>query len=132
MPEPAPLRGEVWTVNLGAPIGHEAAFTRPALVISADRFNAHGLVVLCPIGRTHRPYPTRVKVDVGVAGLSEVSYIQAELPASAPGLLQNMTVLISAGRHRRHPKKSWRARRRSPTRHGRGTTDSNDDHRTVE
>ena len=34
--------------------------------------------MLCPIGRTHRHYPTRVLIDADTAGLSQVSYIQVQ------------------------------------------------------
>lgn len=34
-----PARGDVWTVNLDPVRGHEQAGTRPALVVSVDRFN---------------------------------------------------------------------------------------------
>jgi PemK-like, MazF-like toxin of type II toxin-antitoxin system len=32
-------RGEVYCVDLGRPIGHEPAFTRPAVVVSVDILN---------------------------------------------------------------------------------------------
>ncbi|MFI7585682.1 type II toxin-antitoxin system PemK/MazF family toxin [Spongisporangium articulatum] len=74
----SPLRGEVWDVDLGYPVGHEAAFVRPALVVSADRFNSHELVSVCPITRTRKSYPTRVPLHPGVSGLDETSYVQVE------------------------------------------------------
>ncbi|MGJ7449835.1 type II toxin-antitoxin system PemK/MazF family toxin [Aquipuribacter sp. MA13-13] len=78
MSEPVVRRGEVWWVDLGEPIGHEAAAVRPGLVLSDDRFNVHGLVSLCPITRTRSSYPTRVELEAGGSGLAEVSYVQAE------------------------------------------------------
>ncbi|OYV95604.1 MAG: growth inhibitor PemK, partial [Planctomycetia bacterium 21-64-5] len=46
-----PVRGEVWTVNLDPVRGHEQAGTRPALIVSVNRFNhgPAGLVVVLPI-----------------------------------------------------------------------------------
>jgi len=73
-----PLRGQVWLLDLGEPIGHEAAFNRPALVISDDPANRHGLVVVCPIGTAGRNYPTRVELEPGRSGLDQTSYIQCE------------------------------------------------------
>jgi len=32
-------RGEIYDVDLGHPIGHEPAFTAPAIVVSADVLN---------------------------------------------------------------------------------------------
>lgn len=103
MTEPAPLRGEVWAVDLGTSIGHEAAFTRPALIVSADRFNVHGLVVLCPIGRAHRPYPTRVHVDVGLSGLGPQRSAPAGTTVTAqrmPGALAKRASAVRSGHAR--------------------------------
>lgn len=71
-------RGEVWLVDLGEPVGHEAAWQRPALVVSDDPANRHGLVVVCPVGSARRHYPTRIEVEPGPSGLDEVSYVQCE------------------------------------------------------
>lgn len=76
----APRRGELWLVDLGDPIGHEAASHRPALVVSDDPANRHGLVTLCPITRSKRGYPTRVEIVPGASGLDETSYVQGEQP----------------------------------------------------
>lgn len=73
-----PRRGEVWLVDLGEPIGHEAGAIRPAAVASDDRANTHGLVVVCPITRTRRGYPTHVETAPEHSGLDEVSYVQTE------------------------------------------------------
>ena len=73
-----PLRGEVWLVDLGEPIGDELGASRPALIVSDDPFNAHGLVVMCPITRTRRGYPTHVEIESGNAGLDTTSYVQTE------------------------------------------------------
>lgn len=75
---PDPSRASIWLVDLGDPIGHEAAFRRPALVISVDTFNSHGLVTVCPVTSAMRPYPTRVELDPAGAGLRHVSYVQVE------------------------------------------------------
>lgn len=70
-----PRRGQVWNGDLGNPIGHEQAHTRPLLVISGDRFSATELVTILPITTTKRPYPTRVELD---GPLHEVCYVQVE------------------------------------------------------
>lgn len=74
----SPLRGHIWLVDLGEPIGHEAAFIRPALVVSEDQANRHGLVIACPITSTARGYPSHVEIEPGRSGLDGISYIQAE------------------------------------------------------
>lgn len=65
-------------MDLGEPIGHEAAAIRPALVVSDDPANRFGLVTVCPIGRAKRGYPTRVEIEPGGSGLDETSHVQAE------------------------------------------------------
>jgi mRNA interferase MazF len=46
----APLRGEIWLVNLDPVQGHEQGGKRPALVVSDDTFNQGpaGLVLVVP------------------------------------------------------------------------------------
>lgn len=73
-----PLRGEIWIVDFGEPIGHEAGSARPGLVMSDDPANVHGLVVLCPVTRTRRAYPTHIELEPGGSGLQATSYVQAE------------------------------------------------------
>ena len=65
-------------IDLGDPIGHESAFRRPAAVVSDDPANRFGLVVVCPISRAQRNYPSRVEVEPGRSGLDRTSYIQCE------------------------------------------------------
>ncbi len=69
-------RSEVWLCDFGSPVGHEPAYRRPAVVISHDQLNRHGIVIVLPVTRTQRGYPTHVVLD-GV--LPVVSYVQCEL-----------------------------------------------------
>lgn len=73
-----PTRGTIWLSDLGEPMGPEAGSARPALVVSDDRANGHGLVVICPITRTRLSYPTHIEVERGRSGLAATSYVQAE------------------------------------------------------
>lgn len=70
-----PRRGQIWNGDLGSPIGHEQAYTRPLLVISGDRFSATELVTVLPITTHKRPYPTRVELD---GPLDDACYVQVE------------------------------------------------------
>jgi mRNA interferase MazF len=57
-------RGELWTVDLGWPIGHEHGFQRPALVVSADDWNIHASVLtVLPLTKTRNGFPTRVEIE---------------------------------------------------------------------
>lgn len=73
-------RGEVWLVEYDrpAPAG-EPAKRRPAVVVSADRFNASRAltVVAVPLTSRHRGNPLHVEVDL--PDLDDVSYAQPEL-----------------------------------------------------
>ena len=54
----APLRGDVVILDFNPQAGHEQAGTRPALVISADIFNATtGFIVACPITNQVKGHP---------------------------------------------------------------------------
>jgi mRNA interferase MazF len=68
-------RGDVHLCDFGDPIGHEPAFRRPAVVISAPELSRFGLPVVLPVTRTRRGYPTHVELD-GV--LPVTSYVQCE------------------------------------------------------
>lgn len=67
-------------VDLRPTRGREQDGTRPALVLSVDKFN-HGpadLVIVVPITKTKRSIPTHVLVPQGEAGLMFDSYIKCE------------------------------------------------------
>ncbi|MGL5818789.1 MAG: type II toxin-antitoxin system PemK/MazF family toxin [Phycicoccus sp.] len=68
-------RGDVHLCDFGDPIGHEPAFRRPAVVISAPELSRFGLPVVLPVTRTKRDYPTHVELD-GV--LPVTCYVQCE------------------------------------------------------
>jgi mRNA interferase MazF len=73
-------RGDLWLIDLGEPVGHEQGWTRPALIISSDGWNAHaGTVTVLPLTRTKHGLPTRVEIEPGAAnGLDETSYARCE------------------------------------------------------
>ncbi len=75
-----PIRGEVWLLDLGELVGHEQGWRRPALVISADRWNRHAqTVVVVPLTRTSHDLPTRVELEpTAENGLHENSYARCE------------------------------------------------------
>jgi mRNA interferase MazF len=56
-----PERGDLAWVNFDPQAGREQAKNRPALVLTASEFNATtGLLVVCPVTSTARPWRTRV------------------------------------------------------------------------
>jgi len=73
-------RGEVWLFALDPTVRHEQQGTRPALVVSSDRFNQSGaqLVVIVPITSKERRFLPRPKVDPPEGGLSLTSWIITE------------------------------------------------------
>jgi mRNA interferase MazF len=75
-----PSRGDVWTINLHPTVGREQAGTRPALVVSVDKFN-HGpadLVVVLPITSKNKNQPIHVPVKPPEGGLSMVSFVKCD------------------------------------------------------
>jgi mRNA interferase MazF len=74
-------RGEIYDVDLGRPIGHEPAFVRPAIVVSADVLNnsaGGGLVVVVPIGTTSYGLSSHVELEPGGSGLEHSSFARCD------------------------------------------------------
>jgi mRNA interferase MazF len=73
-------RGEIYDVDLGHPIGHEPAFIRPAIVVSADVLNnsAGNLVVVVPVGSTSYELRSHVEIEPGDSGLDHLSYARCD------------------------------------------------------
>ena len=70
--------GELWLLDLGDPLGHEAGFRRPALVVGDPRIRG-SLALVCPLTTTRRDYPWRVEVEADDRnGLTSTSYVQCE------------------------------------------------------
>jgi mRNA interferase MazF len=68
--------GEIHLTDFGSPLGHEAGFHRPAVVVSPEALNTHGICIVLPITRTKRGYPTHVELG---GSLPVMSYVQCEL-----------------------------------------------------
>lgn len=73
-------RGDIWLIDLGEPLGHDQGWTRPALIVSSDGWNAHAkTVTVLPLTRTRHGLPTRVEIEpTSSNGLDEVSYARCE------------------------------------------------------
>jgi mRNA interferase MazF len=76
----APRQGEIWEVDLDPVRGHEQAGSRPALVISVDRFNQGpaGLVIAAPLTSVDRRQPLHVALDPPEGGVRGRSFVKAE------------------------------------------------------
>lgn len=77
---PAPIRGEIWLVNLNPTRGREQAGTRPALVVSDNILNAGPaeIVIVLPVTTARRDIPLHVKVVPPQGGLREVSFVMCD------------------------------------------------------
>jgi mRNA interferase MazF len=75
-----PLRGELWLVDFGAPVGREQGYRRPALVLSSDRLNRScaGVVLVVPAKTRHRDVPSHVEIAPRMSGLREVGCAKVE------------------------------------------------------
>ena len=80
MSELAPGRGDVWSINLDPTIGRGQAGTRPALVLSVDKFNQGpaDLVIVLPITSQDKKQPIHVPVRPPEGGLAALSFIKCE------------------------------------------------------
>jgi mRNA interferase MazF len=75
-----PSRGDVWSIGFDPTVGREQAGTRPALVVSVDKFNhgPAGLVVVLPITSHDKKQPIHVPVKAPEGGLSVLSFIKCD------------------------------------------------------
>ncbi len=76
----APMRGEVWLTDFDPTRGHEQAGKRPALVVSADPFNAGpaGLVIVLPLTTKAKGIRSHVAVSPPEGGVRAPSFIKCE------------------------------------------------------
>lgn len=74
------LRGEIWLVDFGEPVGREQAGRRPAVLVSADPLNQGpaGVVIVVPFTTAERGLPSHIEVEPGTSGLDQVSYAKCE------------------------------------------------------
>jgi mRNA interferase MazF len=73
-------RGEIWLVQFNPVVGHEQAGQRPALILSADAFNASpaDLVTVVPLTTKPRKLPSRVRIAAPEGGLRAESWAICE------------------------------------------------------
>lgn len=75
-----PSRGDVWSISLDPTLGREQSGTRPALVVSVDKFN-HGpadLIIVLPITSKDKKQPIHVPIKPPEGGLSMLSFVKCE------------------------------------------------------
>jgi mRNA interferase MazF len=75
-----PSRGEVWFLDLNPTQGREQAGTRPALVVSVDRFN-HGpaeLAIVIPITSRDKGIPLHIPLMPPEGGVKRECFIKCE------------------------------------------------------
>ena len=67
-PRTVPQRGDLIWVNLNPQAGHEQAGRRPALVLTAERFNrATGLLLAVPVTSKVKGYPLEYPLPGGLS-----------------------------------------------------------------
>jgi mRNA interferase MazF len=70
-----PEAGDLVWINFDPQAGREQTKNRPALVMTGSDFNsATGLLVVCPVTRTERPWRTRV----ALAGTATSGFVMIE------------------------------------------------------
>lgn len=98
------VRGEVWWVDFGEPIGLEPGYGRPALVVSSDRFNRSRIstVIVSAITSNLRlaeaPGNVELGIDAGglpkasVVNVSQTQVVDRERLLQRAGTLESATV----------------------------------------
>ncbi len=73
-------RGEVYSVDLGQPVGHEPPFRRPAVVVSIDILNngSGGLVTVVPITTAGYGLRSHLELEPAGSGLDHTSYARCD------------------------------------------------------
>lgn len=73
-------RGEIFLADLGDPIGHEQALSRPVVVVSAQPWldSEPPVLTVLPITRTFGGRSTHLEIEPGLSGLRATSYIKCE------------------------------------------------------
>jgi mRNA interferase MazF len=80
-----PDQGDLAWINFNPQVGREQAKNRPALILTASDFNATtGLLVVCPVTRTERPWRTRVRL----VGTTTIGFIMIEQMKSLDWLVR--------------------------------------------
>jgi mRNA interferase MazF len=102
-------RGEIWLVQFDPVVGHEQAGQRPALILSADAFNASpaNLVTVVPLTTKPRKLPSRVRIGPPEGGLRAESWVICEQVRTvskkrlvsrwgsiAPATLRNVSTIV--------------------------------------
>jgi mRNA interferase MazF len=91
-----PRRDEIWLVSLDPTQGSEIQKTRPCLVVSPDETNEYlRTVIVAPMTRTERPYPTRVGITFrhkrGQVALDQIRAVDRTRLVRKIGLAQPKT-----------------------------------------
>ena len=74
------FRGEVYSVDLGRPVGHEPAFRRPAVIVSVDILSngPGGCVIVVPVTTTGYGLRSHIEMDPGSSGLHHTSFARCD------------------------------------------------------
>lgn len=75
-----PARGDLIWVDFNPQAGHEQAGRRPALVLTAQRFNrATGLLMACPVTSKVKGFPLEIPLPEGLSVSGVVLVHQARM-----------------------------------------------------
>ncbi len=70
----------MYDVDLGKPVGHEAGFVRPAVVVSIDLLNngPGGLVAVVPVTTAEYSLRSHIELEIEKSGLHQISYARCD------------------------------------------------------
>ncbi len=99
------VKGEVWWVDFGEPVGSEPGYRRPAVVVSSDRFNRSRIATVIVSAITSNlslgQAPGNIFLDSAVTGLERDSVINVSQTlvvdrsrlVTCPGKLDRSTMI---------------------------------------
>ena len=77
------IRGEIWWIDFGVPLGSEVGFRRPAIILQNDVLNGSKLktVIVLPLttNTTYADIPNNILLEKEITGLSKDSVTQPHL-----------------------------------------------------
>ena len=77
---PQPSRGDIWSINFDPTTGREQSGTRPALILSVDKFNRGPaeLLVVLPLTSKDKHQPLHVAIVPPEGGVTAPSFIKCD------------------------------------------------------
>ena len=81
------IRGEIWWVDFGSPLGSEPGFRRPSIIVQSDAFNQTSMHTTIVI-----PLSTNIRL-AEFPGNMKLSKVETKLPKDSVAVTPQITVI---------------------------------------